>query len=303
VTVYAPGTLETDPKKQNMALQQQASAISSVTTDTATNTTNIATNTANIATNTTNIANLTSGIAGHISGLTLSTAGSSSTFSVAAGVAADSTGASFMALGSSISKTTGSWAVGSGNGALDTGTIANNTWYHVYEIKRTDTNVVDVVLSTSASSPTMPTDYTLSRRIGSMKTDGSAHWVKFFQLGDAFYWDVPVQDVSATNPGTSAVTRTLTTPLGVKTTAILNMVWSAPAASSSRMLLTSLDIADTAASSSAFNLWAPVGSTGSASNVFVTTNTSSQIRSRTDASDAGATLLIVTSGWVDSRGR
>lgn len=47
--VYAPGTLETDPKKQNMALQQQASSIK-------TNTTNIATNTANIATNTTNIA-------------------------------------------------------------------------------------------------------------------------------------------------------------------------------------------------------------------------------------------------------
>lgn len=40
--VYAPGTLETDPKKQNMALQQQASAIKTVTADTATNTANIA---------------------------------------------------------------------------------------------------------------------------------------------------------------------------------------------------------------------------------------------------------------------
>lgn len=31
--VYAPGTLETDPKKQNMALQQQAKVISSATDD------------------------------------------------------------------------------------------------------------------------------------------------------------------------------------------------------------------------------------------------------------------------------
>lgn len=35
--VYAPGTLETDPKKQNMALQQQASAIKTATDDIATN--------------------------------------------------------------------------------------------------------------------------------------------------------------------------------------------------------------------------------------------------------------------------
>lgn len=48
--VYSPGTLETDPKKQNMALQQQASAIKTTNANVATNTANIATNTANIAT-------------------------------------------------------------------------------------------------------------------------------------------------------------------------------------------------------------------------------------------------------------
>ena len=39
--VYAPGTLETDPKKQNMALQQQASAIKTATNDIAANTADI----------------------------------------------------------------------------------------------------------------------------------------------------------------------------------------------------------------------------------------------------------------------
>jgi hypothetical protein len=61
--VYAPGTLETDQKKQNMALQQQASAITSATADIATNAANIATNAANIATNTANIATNTASIA------------------------------------------------------------------------------------------------------------------------------------------------------------------------------------------------------------------------------------------------
>lgn len=55
MTVYAPGTEETDPKKQNMSLQQNAAANT-------TNATNIATNTANIATNTTNIATNTASI-------------------------------------------------------------------------------------------------------------------------------------------------------------------------------------------------------------------------------------------------
>jgi hypothetical protein len=51
--VYAPGTLETDPKKQNMSLQQNAAANT-------TNAANIATNTANIATNTADIAAINS---------------------------------------------------------------------------------------------------------------------------------------------------------------------------------------------------------------------------------------------------
>ena len=61
--VYSPGTLETDPKKQNMALQQQASSIKTATADIATNTADIATNTANIATNTADIATNTANIA------------------------------------------------------------------------------------------------------------------------------------------------------------------------------------------------------------------------------------------------
>lgn len=69
--VYAPGTQETDPKKQNRSLQANAAA-------TATNTTNIATNTSGIAANTAAIAALapiaSSGSAADLSAGTVPTA-------------------------------------------------------------------------------------------------------------------------------------------------------------------------------------------------------------------------------------
>jgi hypothetical protein len=72
---------------------------------------------------------------GHLFGLTLSTAASSSSFSIAAGECADSTGAELLTLSSALTKTTGAWSAGSGNGALDTGTIANSESYHVFLIE------------------------------------------------------------------------------------------------------------------------------------------------------------------------
>jgi hypothetical protein len=71
-----------------------------------------------------------------------------------------------MTLAAAINKTTAAWAVGGGNGALDTGAIAANTWYNVHLIKRADTGFTDVLLSTSATAPKLPTNYTLFRRIG-----------------------------------------------------------------------------------------------------------------------------------------
>ena len=111
--------------------------------------------------------------------------------SVAAGVANDTTNVSLMSL-AAFSKNTASWFVGSTNGGLDTGAIANSTWYHFYVIKRVDTGAVDVVFSLSATAPNLAAaglvPYTLFRRIGSMKTDGSAHWLSFTQTGDTFIW-------------------------------------------------------------------------------------------------------------------
>jgi hypothetical protein len=241
---------------------------------------------------------------GYLSGLALSTAGSSATFGIAAGVAVDSTAADFMKLTSAYTKTTSAWAVGTGNGALDTGTVANSTWYHVFLIKRPDTGVVDVLFSLSATAPTMPdAAYTLMRRIGSMKTNGSAQWTLFTQEGDEFLWDVPLADVNSTPAAATAVTSTLTVPTGVKVFAIIGAGGAAGAGSDGRFYISSLDQSDQPAGAANFSAGWSGGTTGQQgwSAARIRTNTSAQIRWR-PASTTGS-YFINTKGWIDDRGR
>lgn len=244
-------------------------------------------------------------VRGHIGGLTLSAAGSTATFGVAAGSAADSTNIDLMTLASAYTKTTSSWAVGSGNGAMDTSTVANSTWYHVHLIKRVDTGVVDVLFSLSATAPTMPTNYTLFRRIGSMKTDGSAQWVKFSQNGDEFLWDAVIADVSATNPGTSAATRTLTVPTGVKVNALIAVTSNSNGINDGRVAISSLDKSDEGAVAGNAGMYNGISTAEMIVMAFlsVRTNTSAQIRSRNNASGVASSLIITTHGWIDTRGR
>lgn len=242
---------------------------------------------------------------GYLSGLELSTAGSSTTMTIAVGQAVDSTGARMMALGSAMSKTTGAWALGTGLGCLDTGAIANSTWYHFYLIFRSDTSVVDALCSLSATSPTLPTNYTHFRRIGSGRTNGSAQWTLFFQNGDEFLWDAPVLDVNTTNPGTAAVSSTLTVPTGVKVWPLINRIIVTGAGGAVTDLVSSLDQADAAPSLSAApgaTLYVPASSNG-AVRLSVRSNTSAQVRSRLSFSDGSTIARLVTVGWIDRRGR
>jgi hypothetical protein len=233
----------------------------------------------------------------YLSGCTLSTAGSSATMSIAAGTAVDSTNVSAMVL-AAIAKTTSAWAVGTAQGGLDTGAIANATWYHFYAIKRTDTGVVDVVFSTNASLPTLPANYTLYRRIGSGLTDGSAHWVLFTQTGDDFYWSTPgALDYSAAGSATAALV-TCNLPLGVKVKGYFALY---VANGANGIYLSDPANADLAPSVTVTPLNSAQTSGGTI-NAQATcwTNTSSQIRHREINT---GNVAIVTLGWKDRRGR
>jgi hypothetical protein len=227
--------------------------------------------------------------------------------SIAAGDAVDSTNVAVMSL-AAIAKTTSAWAVGSAQGGLDTGAIANSTWYHFYVIRRPDTGVVDAVFSTSASSPTLPTNYTQYRRIGSGKTNGSAQWTSFTQVGDRFSWLDPVADIAAANPGTSAVTRTLSVPTGVVVRALMNVTLynSSGFGAVAGAYLSPLTSTDTAPArtTTGFTVASGKGATDHVgAQAEVVTDASAQIRSRLSVSDATTTLYIATTGWIDQRGK
>ena len=239
-------------------------------------------------------------VPGQIFGLTLSTAGSSATFSIAAGSASDKTNSDSLILAAALSKTTSAWAVGSGNGGLDTGAIANSTWYHVHLIKRIDTGVVDALVSLSATAPTMPTGYTLARRIGSMLTNGSAQWVAFQQIGDEFRWLTPVLDGSNVSLSTTYANITISSPLGV----VVQAFGSGRQGAGYFMHIRPLFASDGAPSDTA----SPLGTLGAGgSSTFAPgtwrafTDTSSRIQWALSGSVAGN--YLTTAGWIDRRGK
>ena len=242
---------------------------------------------------------------GHLSGFTMSTAGSSATMTIAAGQATDSTNAVVITLASSMAKTTGAWSVGAGNGCLDTSSIASATWYHFYAIYRSDTLVVDVLCSLSATAPAMPSGYTHQRRLGAGRTDGSSNWTAFNQFGDEFLWSTSVLDVNTTNPGTSAVSSSLTVPSGVKVYAKIRRIIVTGAGGAVSDLVSSIDQADAAPSLSAApgaTLYVPASSNG-AELLLIRTDTSRQVRSRLSFSDGSTISRMVTTGWIDRRER
>lgn len=198
------------------------------------------------------------------------------------------------------------WAVGTNQGGRDTGSIANGTW-HVWLIGRSDTGVVDVLFSTSASAPTMPTSYDQKRRIGSVLRE-SATIAAFRQVGDKFWRDVPAGDIAATNPGTSAVSRTISVPVGIAVDAMLIHGLSEHSTNTeSYGLLSAIADANTGPSADAHDIHVRLIGADEAQAVTcyreVTTNTSAQIRSRVSNSGSGTIELISTLGWIDTRGR
>jgi hypothetical protein len=246
---------------------------------------------------------------GHIDGLTLSY-NSASLMNIAAGQCTEDTGTFALTLGA-FTKTiqsSGSWTAGTGNNGLDTGAIANSTWYHVYVIAKADGTSPDILFSTSGTAPTMPSTYTLKRRIGAIKTGLAGIDLNWLQRGDTFLWTAPQDDVSALNPGTSAVTRTLSTPPGVRTLALLSVGFDASATGDnpSAVYLSDLSQADSTPSVT-MNTYVCYSTSAHIANTIgraeIWTNTSAQIRSRLQLSAANTRLRIQTHGWVDLRGR
>jgi hypothetical protein len=240
-------------------------------------------------------------IKNYLSGLTITPTGGSSSFSVAAGVANDTTNATTMVLASAMSKTTSTWSAGNGNGSLDTGSIANTTWYNVFLISNAAGTTVDILTSLSMT-PALPIGYTIYRRIGSLLTDGSVHWMPYLQVGDEFIWPATVGDVAVTNLNTTATLYTLTVPTGVQVNALFRC--SVLNGSSVVSVLIQPPDQNTEAVGSVTgngSLASPGSGLVVRGHFNIRTNTSAQIRAV--ATVASTTFDVTTYGWVDRRGK
>lgn len=242
---------------------------------------------------------------GHIFGLTMSNAADTvNDITVAAGEAGEESGGLLMILSSALTKQLdATWAVGDAAGGLNTGTVTANTWYEVHLIKRTDTGVVDVMFTTTANRATLPTNYTLQRRIGWIRRNASTI-LQFTQKGDHITLTTPINDISATATA-SATSRTMTVPpaaLGRFRAAVLSNV-SINAANG--IVISEIAEADTAPTTTNGHLTIGGGDFAimDACHFELRVDSSSQIRDRAITATGSAAYDIETFGWVDHRRR
>lgn len=202
-------------------------------------------------------------------------------------------------LTSALTKTLSAFSEGNGGGGM-TSAVAANTWYHGYATRKAD-GTADVFFDASPTAPAAPSGFAQWRRIFSFRTNGAAEVTPFVQSGNRFTWDVPVQDVNVTS-STTASSRTLSTPAGVVTGAVVVAGYNIVVGGSTAYgLITPLNTTDTAPTATLYNV---NGTVQAAQNVhtsflFVDTNDQSQVRVRSSAASVNTALIVNTLGWID----
>jgi hypothetical protein len=150
---------------------------------------------------------------GLVVGGTLSNAAGDATndITIAAFTVQDESGGGVLTLAAAITKQIdATWAVGTNAGGMNTGAVADTTWYEVIAIKRVDTGVVDVMFSTTANRATLPASYTLKARLGWVRR-GAATNLAFTQVKDYFTLTTQINDI-AVNKTVTATAAALTVP-------------------------------------------------------------------------------------------
>ncbi len=239
---------------------------------------------------------------GYLSGLQR-TGSTGTTYSQAAGVATDDTNTTVLSL---VSGTINCATVGAGG--IDAGALSATASFHAFAIGKTD-GTVSRIVSTSPTSPTMPSGYVYKRRTASFKTTVSSQIITNLQKGDHFALTAPIVEYSSSSVGTTAITQTLTgVPGGIIAEPVLSLTvdLTASAVLGESIYLSSLDQPDLAADGG--NSQVAIGAAGVStrgagmvSGVF--TNTSSEVRSRVNQGGTASFIRLKTHGWIDRRGR
>ncbi len=226
---------------------------------------------------------------------------SGSSFSVGIGTIGDSTFADTLSILSALTKTNSAWAVGTAaGGKLSAAAMANSTMYGIYAIKRVDTGVTDVGFDVSLTTPTLPTNYTLYRRIGYFLTDGSANILKIIQTPNTreFRLDVKISDIASGIPAsTNRITVTSSAPPNAQ--AILDLTVLSGSGSYQYFDIGPLSRTDAAASSSNY-VYKTINVAQSSGEIPIPTDGSRQYYYRVSDVTAGGTVQALLAGWIDN---
>jgi hypothetical protein len=155
---------------------------------------------------------------GAITGLTLANDATNPNthITIAVGQARDSTDVVDLKLTTGLTKRLdAAWAVGTGNGALDAGSVAGNKGYHVFLIRRASDGLLDVLMSLSAVNPVMPSGWTAFRRIGAILVNASTFIKKFTQHGDYFELYERSAEFAGVANGSGPYLRQMVCPTGI----------------------------------------------------------------------------------------
>lgn len=243
----------------------------------------------------------------HIAGLTWSNAADASNdITVAAGTCRDSTNTEDMTLSASITKRIdASWAVGDNQGGFDTGSVSATGVYHIFLIKRTDTDVVDVIFTATIGGPTLPTNYTKSRRIGSIYRQSSVNVActvtEIEGGGIEVLRTTPIESGSLGALATTGTTISLAQYPNNASGLEAIISWKATSAQDNKFLFTPTTVSANTAVQTATQFSSTDTDTTSTPAGFIPRirTTSGQIKGY--SSSGGGFANVTTFGWIDPR--
>jgi hypothetical protein len=188
------------------------------------------------------------------------------------------------------------WAAGSGNGGLDTGTVAANTTYHIYVVMKADLTT-DFVFTATYGSPTMPSGFVYKRRVASI-VRGATTIRRMFQVGDWYMMWTPVGDhAGASNSANQSFNMALSpaVPTGLKHMISMLMTFS------NNTNACNATMYDPDANSTGGVLSASVANIGFTNHHMIMTNASSQLIIVSGSQPGTYTYTGSVLGYLDNR--
>lgn len=113
----------------------------------------------------------------------------------------------------------GSYVAGTGHNGMGQGLTATaSTWYHIF-VGLDSGTTPDMYFDSSFTAANAPAGFTNAVRIGSILLDASVHILAYNQIGNVWWWTVPISNVN--NQAVSGVDQNFTasTPPGLSTLA------------------------------------------------------------------------------------